>query len=84
VGRCLYHLAYAHAAPPGPPQRSDSREQLDVISIVRVLADTVTLSRPVPEASVIHIMSPARNGRLCTLFELIDERVPLPNFGFEP
>ena len=47
-------------------------------------AETVTEPRPLPDSSVTHIMSPARNVWLETLFELTDELVPLPYFGLSP
>ena len=40
--------------------------------------------RPFSESSTIQSCSPARKLCDCTLFESIDEYVPLPNFGLSP
>ena len=48
--------------------------QLAVISIVRVLCETVTELAPSPRSSSTHIMSPTRKRRLDTLFELTGSR----------
>ena len=58
--------------------------QLEPISSSRVPLLTEVDPRPFSESSTIHIISPGRNECDWTLFELIDEYVPLPNFGFSP
>ena len=51
--------------------------QLEVISMLRVPSLIWTLPSGWPESSRTHMRSPERNVLLCTLFELIDDVVPL-------
>lgn len=58
--------------------------QLELTSSSCVLAETCAEPSPFSDSSTIHNCSPGR--KLCddTLFESIDEYVPLPNFGLSP
>jgi hypothetical protein len=72
----------------GIPRIARQREliavQLDAISSSRVPDPIDVDPRPFCDSSTIHSISPGR--KLCdwTLFESIDEYVPLPNFGLSP
>ena len=58
--------------------------QLELTSSSCVLDETCAEPSPFSDSSTIHSCSPGR--KLCddTLFESIDEYVPLPNFGLSP
>lgn len=58
--------------------------QLELTSSSCVLDETCAEPSPFSDSSTIHNCSPGR--KLCdeTLFESIDEYVPLPNFGLSP
>lgn len=58
--------------------------QLELTSSSWVLGETWAEPSPFWDSSTIHSCSPGR--KLCddTLFESIDEYVPLPNFGLSP
>jgi hypothetical protein len=58
--------------------------QLELTSSSCVLDETWAEPSPFSDSSTIHSCSPGR--KLCddTLFESIDEYVPLPNFGLSP
>ena len=58
--------------------------QPEPISSSRVPLLTDVEAMPFSDSSMIHIMSPGWNECDCTLFELIDETVPLPYFGLSP
>ena len=58
--------------------------QLEPISSSRVLRLIEADETPFSDSSTIQKRSPSWNECDCTLFELIVEYVPLPNFGLSP
>ena len=57
---------------------------MQLISISRVLDETVVFESPFSRSSMIHIWSPTRNERFWTEIDEMVDDVPLPYLGLVP